>query len=241
MARSACLPGILRARARIEVMNTKALLGVTAVVELTAAAALFAVPSRAAALLLGTGLDSRAAIVVARIAGAALLSIGLTCWLVRNSPEGGSQRGRIAGLLAYNAAVAVLLVFAAVAEHLRGIALGERRAARRAVDSVCRVLAAPPTRPERRQRRCRIRRFLTRSSVEVTSASLISRGMATEAQIRDGSSRPRGCCSPPRPWALPGARIRLRSGVARRPEPWREPAWLSSNRRGRCRSSTGIC
>ena len=104
-------------------MKTKALLGVTAVVESTAAAALFAVPSRAAALLLGAGLDSPAANVVARIAGAALLSIGLTCWLVRNSPEGGSHAGRIAGLLVYNAAVAVLLVFAAVVEHLHGIAL----------------------------------------------------------------------------------------------------------------------
>jgi len=104
-------------------MKTEALLGVTAVVELTAAAALLAVPSRVAALLLGTGLDSPAANVVARIAGAALLSIGLTCWLVRNSPEGASRRGQIAALLAYNAAVAVLLVFAAVVEHLHGIGL----------------------------------------------------------------------------------------------------------------------
>ena len=104
-------------------MKTKALLGVTAVVELAAAAALFAVPSRAAALLLGSGLDSPASRVVARIAGAALLSIGLTCWLVRNNPEGASHRGRVAGLLAYNGAVAALLVFAAVVEHLHGIAL----------------------------------------------------------------------------------------------------------------------
>src|SRR3954449_11121084 len=98
-------------------MKTKALLGLTAIVELTAAAALLAVPSRAATLLLGAGLDSPAANVVARIAGAALLSIGLTCWLARNTPEGGSHSGRIAGLLACNAAVAVLLVLAAVVEH----------------------------------------------------------------------------------------------------------------------------
>jgi hypothetical protein len=103
-------------------MKTKALLGVTAVVELTAAAVLFAIPSRVAALLLGAGLDSPAAKVMARIAGAALLSIGLTCWLVRNSMGGASHRGRIAGLLAYNAAVAVLLIVAAVVEHLHGVA-----------------------------------------------------------------------------------------------------------------------
>ena len=104
-------------------MSTKVLLAVTAVVELTAAAILLAVPSRLATLLLGAGLDSPAANVVARIAGAALLSIGLTCWLVRNSPEGDAHGGRIAGLLAYNAAVAVLLVLAAVVEDLHGIAL----------------------------------------------------------------------------------------------------------------------
>ena len=104
-------------------MKTKALLGVTAVVELTAAAALLAVPSRVATLLLGAGLDSPAANVVARIAGAALLSIGLTCWLARSSPEGASHDGRIAGLLAYNTAVAALLFLAVVVEHLRGIGL----------------------------------------------------------------------------------------------------------------------
>ena len=101
----------------------KALLGVTAVVELTTAAALFAVPSWVAKLLLGVGLDSPAATVVARIAGAALLSIGLTCWLARSSPEGASDNGRVAGLLTYNIAVALLLALAAIVEHLRGIGL----------------------------------------------------------------------------------------------------------------------
>lgn len=113
-----------RARARdIDAMKTKALLGLTAVVEVTAAVALLAVPSGVAALLLGAGLESAAANVVARIAGAALLSIGLACWLERDSPEGASHRGQIAALLAYNAAVAVLLVSAAVVEHLHGIGL----------------------------------------------------------------------------------------------------------------------
>lgn len=129
-------------------MKTKALLGVTAVVELAAAAALFAVPSRAAALLLGSGLDSPASRVVARIAGAALLSIGLTCWLVRNNPEGASHRGRVAGLLAYNGAVAALLVFAAVVEHLHGIALWPAVALHAGLSIWWCVHGAQPTRPE---------------------------------------------------------------------------------------------
>jgi hypothetical protein len=99
------------------------LLGVTAIVELTTAAALLAVPSPVVRLLLGVGLDSPAANVVARIAGAALLSIGLTCWLARSSPDGASHNGQVAGLLAYNVAVTSLLVLAATVEHLRGIGL----------------------------------------------------------------------------------------------------------------------
>jgi hypothetical protein len=105
------------------VMKTKALLVVTAAVESGTGVALLAAPTWAVALLLGARLDSPAAIVVARIAGAALFSIGLTCWLARKSPEGDAHTGRIVGLLAYNVAVAALLVLASVAEHLHGIAL----------------------------------------------------------------------------------------------------------------------
>jgi predicted membrane-bound spermidine synthase len=104
-------------------MKTKALLVVTAVVESATGVAVLVAPSLVTALLLGARLESPAATVVARVAGAALFSIGLTCWLVRKSPEGDAHTGRIVGLLAYNVAVAALLSFAAVAEHLRGIAL----------------------------------------------------------------------------------------------------------------------
>ncbi len=104
-------------------MNTKTLLGVTAVVELAAGVALLAAPSRVAELLLGAGLDSPAANLVGRIAGTALFSIGLTCALVRDRPGSGKHTGRVVGLLAYNVGVAVLLFVAAVAERLHGIAL----------------------------------------------------------------------------------------------------------------------
>ena len=104
-------------------MKTKALLIVTAAAESGTGVALLVAPSLVTALLLGARLDSPTATVVARIAGAALFSIGLTCWLVRKSPEGDGHAGRVVGLLVYNVAVAALLVFATVAEHLHGIAL----------------------------------------------------------------------------------------------------------------------
>ena len=107
-------------------MTTKALLVTTAVVEATAGVTLLVAPSWFAALLLGARLESAEANVVARIAGAALLSIGLTCWLLRDSSEGDrdAHTARLIGLLAYNAAVAALLVFARIAQHLHGVALG---------------------------------------------------------------------------------------------------------------------
>jgi urea transporter len=121
-------------------MKTKALLVVTAVVEGTVGVILLVAPSSVVAVLLGARLESAEAEVVARIAGAALFSIGLTCWLVRNSPEGGAHTARIAGLLAYNAAVAALLVFAAVGQHLHGIALWPAVAAHLALSIWCGVV-----------------------------------------------------------------------------------------------------
>jgi hypothetical protein len=131
-------------------MKTKALLVVTAVVEATAGVILLLAPSWVAAVLLGARLESAEAAVVARIAGAALFSIGLTCWLVRNSPEGGAHTARIAGLLAYNAAVAALLAFAAIGQHLHGIALWPAVALHLALSIWCGAILPRGRRPRPR-------------------------------------------------------------------------------------------
>ena len=101
-------------------MNTKLLLIVTAVVELATGAALWIAPSLTAELMLGAGLGSPASVMVGRVAGAALVSIGLTCWLERD--RSGSRTGLVAGLLAYNVSIPALLVDAAVVENISGIA-----------------------------------------------------------------------------------------------------------------------
>jgi hypothetical protein len=100
----------------------KALLIVTALLELGAGAALLMVPSLTAELLLGEGLSSPQALVVARIAGAALLSLALACWLGRNG-ERGAQTWLIAGMLIYNLAVPAVLIHGWIAWALAGIAL----------------------------------------------------------------------------------------------------------------------
>src|SRR5689334_14400080 len=90
-------------------MVVKRLLVVTAFAETSAGMMLLVVPTFVAAPLLGASLEGPAALVVARIAGAALLSLGCVCWLARDDGPSRSRRGLVAALVLYNcAAVAVL-------------------------------------------------------------------------------------------------------------------------------------
>ena len=104
-------------------MKTKALLTVIAVVELLTGVALLLAPSIVAELLLGQPLNSGVPLVVARVAGAALIAIGLTCWLENVSNRGGSPAALLVGLLSYNIAVPVLLVHSYLANGTSGIGL----------------------------------------------------------------------------------------------------------------------
>jgi hypothetical protein len=100
----------------------KKLLTVTAILELGTAVALLLAPSLTAQLLLGAGLESPASVLVGRVAGAALLAIGLVCWVERNTSLGGTI-GLVTGLAAYNAIGAALLGYGAVADGVTGVAL----------------------------------------------------------------------------------------------------------------------
>ena len=102
-------------------MNIKSLLTVTALLETATGLALLVAPSVIVELLLGAGLSSPQSLVLGRIAGAALVSIGVACWLARK--EEAVVRGLVTGLLIYNVAVPVLLIYAAIAVGMRGIAL----------------------------------------------------------------------------------------------------------------------
>lgn len=95
---------------------------VTAFAEVGTGVALIIAPSLLIELLLGEGLSSSQSVVLGRITGAALLSIGAACWLVSQGDSGG-QRGLVAGVLLYNVAVPVLLIHAATVLGMRGIAL----------------------------------------------------------------------------------------------------------------------
>ena len=62
----------------------KKLLTITAIIEAATGLGLLVAPAVLARLLLGGTLDTPAALTVARVAGAALLSLGVACWLARD-------------------------------------------------------------------------------------------------------------------------------------------------------------
>lgn len=103
-------------------MKTKFLLIVTAIVESGAGIAFLIAPSLMTELMLGKGLSTPSSIMVGRVAGIALLSIGLVCWLERGKVGNGQLAGLIVGLLVYNVSIPILLVYAAVVENMSGVA-----------------------------------------------------------------------------------------------------------------------
>jgi hypothetical protein len=101
----------------------KILLILTAGIEAATGLALVLSPSVLASMLLGASLDTPAGLVIARIAGGALLSIGTACCVARNDHQSRAATGLIAALLLYNTAAVAVLVYASMGLDLSGIGL----------------------------------------------------------------------------------------------------------------------
>jgi hypothetical protein len=104
-------------------MVTRTLLIVTVVAETPIGVMLLLSPPLVSGLLLGTSLDAPAALILGRIAGAALLAFGVACWLARDDGPGLARRGLIAAMLLYNCAAVALLAHAGAVEGLVGVLL----------------------------------------------------------------------------------------------------------------------
>ena len=104
-------------------MTTRQLLIVTAVAEGGLGLALISAPSVPVSLLIGASLDTPGGLVVARVAGAALLALGAACWLARGDGQSRAARGLVAALLLYNAAVVAVLVHARFGSGLSAVGL----------------------------------------------------------------------------------------------------------------------
>lgn len=95
----------------------------TAMIEGGAGVALLCLPSAAAVLLLGKPLEAPAALTVARIGGAGLLTLGVSCWLARGDSQSLAARGLVSAMVIYNLGVTLVLADAGIRFQPVGVVL----------------------------------------------------------------------------------------------------------------------
>jgi hypothetical protein len=104
-------------------MHRAAFLLITAVGEGATGLVLLFWPAVPLALLLGVAAAPEEALVLARVAGTALIAIGLTSGLARSDAGGPALRAVLSGILFYDLAVAVVLAYAGLGSGLTGVLL----------------------------------------------------------------------------------------------------------------------
>jgi len=104
-------------------MHRTSLLIVTALGEAGTGLLALVSPLVLLALLLGVDQASPETNFVGRIAGAALLALGVACWLGRNDHDRPAQQGLLLGVLIYDLAAAGILAYTGWFLSLVGIAL----------------------------------------------------------------------------------------------------------------------
>jgi hypothetical protein len=103
--------------------SVDALQTTTAVIEAGAGLALLCFPSITVALLLSTPLETIAGFTVARVAGAALLTLGAAFWLARGDTQSRAARGLVAAMVLYNSGAAMILAASGIRSQSVGIVL----------------------------------------------------------------------------------------------------------------------
>jgi hypothetical protein len=100
----------------------KLLLKLTALIEAGTGLGLVAVPGVVVRLLLGGEL-SGAGISLGRVAGVALLALGIACWLASSDIQSCAARGIVSATALYNLGVALILSVVGIQSQPIGIAL----------------------------------------------------------------------------------------------------------------------
>jgi hypothetical protein len=102
--------------------NPKSLLSIMGALEGATGLVMLVVPSVLIELLLGAAPGTLAGVTVSRVAGVALLALGIACWLAREDAAGRTAKGLTAAMLLYNVAIVAILVLAWKSMGLFGIA-----------------------------------------------------------------------------------------------------------------------
>jgi hypothetical protein len=100
----------------------KLLLKLTAVIEAATGLGLIIVPALVVRLLLGSELLG-AGIPVGRLAGVALLALGIACWLATSDTQSCAARGIVSAMVLYNIGAVLILTAAGIHSQQIGIAL----------------------------------------------------------------------------------------------------------------------
>ncbi len=103
--------------------SVNALLTISAVIEAAAGLALAIAPSTVVLALLGSPLVAPASVVIGRVLGAALLSLGAACWGTRVDALGHRAEGLIRAMVLYNFAAASVLGHARIGLGMAGLGL----------------------------------------------------------------------------------------------------------------------
>lgn len=97
----------------------KILLIISALLEAATGFAFLIMPSVVVSLLIGVPLDTPAGLVAGRIAGAALVALGIACWQLRSGERGSAATGVVEAMMFYNFAAVAVLVYAGIRLELR--------------------------------------------------------------------------------------------------------------------------
>ncbi len=103
-------------------VSMRNLLIAMAAIEVGAGVALLVSPSWMVPLLVGGMFDTLAGVVVGRIAGTALLTLGVACWLARNDGTSRAAIGLVIAMFLYNVGVVTILSLARIELALDGVA-----------------------------------------------------------------------------------------------------------------------
>jgi len=98
------------------------LLKLTAIIEAATGLGLIAVPAIVVRLLLDAEITG-ASIPLGRVAGVALLALGVACWLARDDTQSRAARGLVSAMVLYNLGAVIILASAGIGLGFIGIAL----------------------------------------------------------------------------------------------------------------------